>query len=150
MYKKILVPVDGSAPSMRGLKEAIKIAKACGSKLRLVHVVNELVLTAAETPPMYMDKIIDALRAEGKATLGSAERVVREHALEPESALLESIGGRAADLIVEQAKQWSADLIVMGTHGRRGLSRLAMGSDAELVATLAKAGDSDNFAQRSS
>lgn len=132
MYKKILVPVDGSAPSMRGLKEAIKIAKACGSKLRLVHVVNELVLTAAKPPP-YMDKIIDSLREEGKATLGGAERVVREHALESESSLLESIGERAADLIVEQAKQWPADLIVMGTHGRRGLRRLALGSDAELV-----------------
>lgn len=47
--------------------------------------------------------------------------------------LLESIGGRAADLIVDQAKQWNADLIVMGTHGRRGLRRLALGSDAELV-----------------
>lgn len=132
MYNKILVPVDGSAPSMRGLKEAIKIAKACGSKLRLVHVVNELVLTAAKSP-LYMDKVIDSLREEGKAILGGAERVVREHALEPEGSLLESIGERAADLIVEQAKQWPADLIVMGTHGRRGLRRLALGSDAELV-----------------
>ena len=70
---------------------------------------------------------------EGKAVLSGAERVVREHALEPQSALVESIGGRAADSIIEQAKQWPADVIVMGTHGRRGLRRLAMGSDAELV-----------------
>jgi len=47
--------------------------------------------------------------------------------------LLESIGGPAADLILAQAKEWPADLIVMGTHGRRGLRRLAMGSDAEGV-----------------
>ena len=133
MYKKILVPVDGSAPSMRGLSEAMKLAKSHGSQLQLVHVVNELVLGAAETPPVYMGEVVDALRAEGKAVLGKAERVVREHALEPQSVLLESIGGRAADLIVEQAKQWKADLIVMGTHGRRGLRRLALGSDADLV-----------------
>jgi nucleotide-binding universal stress UspA family protein len=99
--------------------------------------VNELVLTGAETSQVYMDKIVDALRAEGKAVLGKAEGVVREHALEPQSVLLESIGGRAADLIVEQAKQWKADLIVMGTHGRRGLRRLALGSDAELVVRFA-------------
>lgn len=59
--------------------------------------------------------------------------VVREHALEPQSVLLESIGARAADLIVDQAREWQVDLIVMGTHGRRGLRRLALGSDAELV-----------------
>jgi nucleotide-binding universal stress UspA family protein len=50
-----------------------------------------------------------------------------------DSVLLESIGGPAADFIIAQAKQWPADLIVMGTHGRRGLARLAMGSDAEQV-----------------
>jgi nucleotide-binding universal stress UspA family protein len=133
MYKKILVPVDGSEPSMRGLREAVKLAKSQGSQLQLVHVVNELVFTAAETPPVYMDKVIDALRAEGKAVLSKAEEVVREGGLEPQGVLLESIGGRAADLIVEQARQWTADLIVIGAHGRRGLRRLALGSDAELV-----------------
>jgi nucleotide-binding universal stress UspA family protein len=133
MYKKILVPVDGSEPSMRGLREAIKLARSQGSQLQLVHVVNELVLTATETPPVYMDKVVGALRAEGNAILRKAEDVVREAGLEPQSVLLESIGGRAADLIVEQARQWTADVIVIGTHGRRGLRRLALGSDAELV-----------------
>lgn len=131
MYKKILVPVDGSSPSMLGLSEAIKLAKSLGSQLKVVHVVNELVLTAE--PTVYMHQVIDALREQGRAVLGNADRLVREHALDPQSALLESIGGRAADLILEQAKEWGADLIVMGTHGRRGLRRLALGSDAELV-----------------
>jgi nucleotide-binding universal stress UspA family protein len=133
MYKKLLVPVDGSVPSVLGLKEAIKLAKSHGSELQLVHVVNELILTGAETPPVYMDKVVDSLHAEGKAILDDAARVVRDHALEPQTVLLESIGGRAADLIVEQAKKWNAELIVMGTHGRRGLRRLTLGSDAELV-----------------
>jgi nucleotide-binding universal stress UspA family protein len=133
MYKKLLVPVDGSVPSMLGLKEAIKLAKSHGSELQLVHVVNELILTDAETPAIYMDKVADSLRAKGKAILDDAARVVRDHALEPQTVLLESIGGRAADLIVEQAKKSNAELIVMGTHGRRGLRRLTLGSDAELV-----------------
>jgi nucleotide-binding universal stress UspA family protein len=133
VYKKILVPVDGSIPSMLGLQEAIKIAKAQGSELRLVHVINELVLTGGDFPVTYLDKVIDSLRAEGRAVLDQAESVVREHALEPQSVLLEYVGGRAADLIVEEAGKWNAELIVMGTHGRRGIRRLALGSDAELV-----------------
>ena len=132
MYKKILIPVDGSAASMLGLIEAIKLAKTYNSQLQLVHVVNELVFVTAEAP-VYMDKLIDTLKEQGRAVLSKAESTVREHALKPESVLLESIGGSAADRIVEQAKQWKADLIVMGTHGRRGLRRLALGSDAELV-----------------
>jgi nucleotide-binding universal stress UspA family protein len=59
--------------------------------------------------------------------------VVFEHALKAESVLLETVGGSAADRIVEQAQKCKADLIVMGTHGRRRLRRLALGSDAELV-----------------
>jgi nucleotide-binding universal stress UspA family protein len=47
--------------------------------------------------------------------------------------MIESFGGRAADFIVEQARKWRADLIVLGTHGRRGVRRLVMGSDAEQV-----------------
>jgi nucleotide-binding universal stress UspA family protein len=136
MYKKILVPVDGSAPSMLGLHEAIKLAKSQGAQLQLVHVVNELVMTAAETP-LYLTTVVESLREAGKAVLAKAERAVREQALEPSTVLLESIGGRAADHIIEQAKQWKADLIVLGTHGRRGLKRVVMGSDAELVVRLA-------------
>lgn len=78
MYRKLLVPVDGSAPSMLGLKEAIKLARSQGSELQLVHVVNELIVTGAQTPPVYMDKVVDSLRAEGKAILDDAARVVRD------------------------------------------------------------------------
>ncbi|HKQ12647.1 MAG TPA: universal stress protein [Steroidobacteraceae bacterium] len=133
MYKQLLVPVDGSEPSMLGLAEAIKIAKSDGSKLHLVHVLDELVPWGVDIPARYIEQFVDALKARGREVLGKAERTVREHALEPNAVLIETIGGRAADLIVEQAKQCRADLIVMGTHGRRGLRRLALGSDAELV-----------------
>jgi len=51
--------------------------------------------------------------------------------------MIESMGASAADFIVDHARQWSADLIVMGTHGRRGLVRVAMGSDAESVVRIA-------------
>lgn len=134
MYSKILVPVDGSGPSSLGLAEAIKLAKIGGATLRLIHVVNEYVITDANyLPSSAYESIIAALREAGEKVLETASATVRGQGLEPETALLETIGGRVADLIVENARQWPADLIVMGTHGRRGLRRLALGSDAEVV-----------------
>lgn len=50
-----------------------------------------------------------------------------------ETVLLETLGHRVAELIIKQAKKWRADVIVLGTHGRRGLARVLMGSDAEIV-----------------
>jgi nucleotide-binding universal stress UspA family protein len=133
MYQKILVPIDGSETSTRGLNEAIKLAKNQRGQISLVHVVNELILDYGYSGGAYYGDIIESMRAAGSRVLNSAEALARQHGLDPESVLLESIGGSAADLIVAQAKKWSADLIVMGTHGRRGLRRLAMGSDAESV-----------------
>jgi nucleotide-binding universal stress UspA family protein len=134
MYSKILVPVDGSGPSSLGLAEAIKLAKMAGARLRLVHVVNEYVITDANyLPSSAYDSIVASLREAGAKALERAAATARGQGLEPETALLETIGGRVADLIIEDARQWHADLIVMGTHGRRGLRRLALGSDAEVV-----------------
>jgi nucleotide-binding universal stress UspA family protein len=133
MYRRILVPVDGSAPSKRALLEAIKVVKGWGgAKLRLVHVVDELVMDAMYVGAYYQN-LVDSLRAVGQATLDDAVATVRQHALEAEAVLLETVGRRAADHVVTQAREWPADLIVMGTHGRRGIRRLLMGSDAELV-----------------
>ena len=73
------------------------------------------------------------MREGGRLVLERASALVRQQGVECETALLESVGGPAADFIVSQAEEWPADLIVMGTHGRRGLRRLAMGSDAEGV-----------------
>ena len=58
---------------------------------------------------------------------------MRRARLAAETELVENAAGRVADVIVEHAKRWRADLIVMGTHGRRGFNRLLIGSNAELV-----------------
>jgi nucleotide-binding universal stress UspA family protein len=137
MYKNILVAVDGSAPSQRGLDEAIRVAKATGARLRLVHVVNELVMTGDQAPASYYSAVIESLRELGAKVLEDGSATVRRADVPCEQKLIETIGGRAADEIVREAKQWPADLIVVGTHGRRGLKRLAMGSDAEMVLRLA-------------
>ena len=135
MYKKILVPVDGSPTSLLGLNEAVKVAKDGGATLKLVHVVNELIIDTGYTTGggLYYGDIIESLREGGKKTLAEAEKTVRAQGVKCEGELVETIGRRAADAIVEQAVQWHADLIVMGTHGRHGIRRLALGSDAEAV-----------------
>jgi nucleotide-binding universal stress UspA family protein len=137
MYGKILVPVDGSETSTRGLNEAIKLAKAQGGQLRLVHIVNEFILDYTYSPALYATNLIESLIKAGREVLDTAEKAVKREGVRVETVLIESIGGAAADLILAQAKLWSADLIVMGTHGRRGLARLAMGSDAEQVVRAA-------------
>ena len=136
MFRRILVPIDGSTTSNRGLEEAIGLASDQKAKICLLHVVDELAVGAdgmMYMPPSYIDEFIRALRAGGKKLLTRAEAKVRKHGIEVEAALLETVGRRVADLIIKQAKKWRADVIVLGTHGRRGLSRVVMGSDAELV-----------------
>lgn len=137
MYEKILVPVDGSEASTLGLNEAIKVAKTQGSQLRLVHIVNELILDYGYSPGVYAANLIESLVKAGRNVLNAAEADVQRQGVKVECVMLESIGGPAADIIVAQAKEWQADLIVMGTHGRRGLARMAMGSDAEQVVRAA-------------
>jgi nucleotide-binding universal stress UspA family protein len=133
MYKKILVPVDGSATSLRGLDEAIKLAAGSAAQLKLVHIVNEFIMETGYGPAQYHERLIETLRESGQKVLADAQAAVQRHGMQAQAELVETIGGRAADAIVQQARSWPADLIVMGTHGRRGLKRLAMGSDAELV-----------------
>lgn len=132
MYKEILVPVDGSAASTRGLEEAIEIAKGTGATLHLAHVVDEFVIAAAKAPAAWRE-LSEAIRASGEKVLAEAVALAEKSGVSVTSELLKATDGGAAGAIVQQAKKLGADLIVMGTHGRRGLRRLTLGSDAELV-----------------
>jgi nucleotide-binding universal stress UspA family protein len=133
MYEKILVPIDGSETSKRGLKEAIRLAKEQGARLRCLYVVDEHILASASFAFPYVPNLIENLRESGKAILDEASRQAGESGVPVESSLRESGGRRISEAILDEARKWAASLIVMGTHGRRGLSHLALGSDAELV-----------------
>jgi nucleotide-binding universal stress UspA family protein len=80
-----------------------------------------------------VDSLLASLRDGGRQILGAAQAKLRKQRMDAKSVLVENIARSVADIIVEQAKKWRADLIVIGTHGRRGVSRLVMGSDAEGV-----------------
>jgi len=132
MYAKIMVPVDGSAASYAGLREAIRIAKQLGSHLRLLYVVDELVLVSAYGAALT-GETVELMRTDGRAILDQAQVFAKRQGADCDCELIERVGARVSDCILEHAKKWGASLIVMGTHGRRGLTRLAIGSDAEAV-----------------
>jgi nucleotide-binding universal stress UspA family protein len=136
-YKRILVPVDGSPTSAKGLKEAIKLATAAEgrahARLCLLHVVEEYAAFTAPEIGADIGPVLEAMKAGGRRTLARMQRSARSAGARAETALMENFAGRVADAIVKEAKRWRADLIVMGTHGRRGVKRVLLGSDAELV-----------------
>lgn len=131
MYKRIFVPVDGSDTSTRGLREALKLARQPGARLRLLHVIDESVL--AMTPEVGIVDISGSLIEEGKKTLKKARALAERHGIKTDTVMPENFSGRVADVILNEARKWRADVIVMGTHGRRGFSHMLLGSDAEGV-----------------
>jgi nucleotide-binding universal stress UspA family protein len=139
IYKRILVPVDGSQTSIAGLKEAVKLAKHLRAKLCLLHVVDQTIVFNTPEGGINLEPILDEMKRGGKRLLRKAEKLASAQGVKPDSELRESAGARVADVIVERAKRWRSDLIVMGTHGRRGVNRMLMGSDAELVVRNAPA-----------
>jgi nucleotide-binding universal stress UspA family protein len=131
MYSRILVPVDGSDASSCGLREAIRIARQGGGSLRLLHVVKEPVLDYGYQSGLRRLDVVAQLCESGKNILNSAEIAARRGGLAPECVLFESVSGPAAAVILDQARQWPASLIVMGTHARHGF--LHVGSDTVQV-----------------
>ena len=133
MYARILVGIDGSLPSVLALDEAIRLAKEQGSKLRILHAVDEGLVLSPNVPSANLGETEPAKLEEGRSILDSARDRARKEGVEPETVLLEEMTHQPGQLIVEQAVEWPADLIVCGTHGRRGVRRLLLGSDAEYV-----------------
>lgn len=133
MYKLILVPLDGSATAERGLHEAVHLAEAVGARLSLLHVIDAYPMFAEHASATAFQHSMELLRAHGEDLLDKAALQAREHGVQTTRRVREAVGERAANVIVDEAGTQGCDLIVMGTHGRRGLSRLLMGSDAELV-----------------
>lgn len=134
MYQRILVPIDGSPVSNRGLDEAIRLAKLTGATLRLLHVLDDLVfVTGFETGATYAKDVLPRIRKAGESILASGEARVVAAGLSADTLLAECFATRTSQVVLAQAQIWKADLIVLGSHGRRGMGRLLMGSDAEQI-----------------
>jgi len=134
MYQRILVPVDGSPTSERGLAEAIHLAALTKGQIRILNVIDELSFALAmDAYAGQIDDWTNTLRENAARALTNAQAQAEAAGVPVETTLRESLGGRVADHILSEASSWKADLIVLGTHGRRGLGRLLLGSDAETV-----------------
>ncbi|MGE5242087.1 MAG: universal stress protein [Bacteroidota bacterium] len=138
MYQHILVAVDGSSASDRALQEAVKLAREFKSRLRIL-VVVEPILLAGEQQYIDYNEIHKAVVGYGRDVLKKAADAAQKAGIEAETTLVESkgFGERVADVIAHEADARGADLIVIGTHGRRGFNHLLMGSVAERVARIA-------------
>jgi nucleotide-binding universal stress UspA family protein len=138
MYERVLVPVDGSSTSNQGLEQAIKLARLTGAKIKLLNVVD--LWTFLATPYSGMALTMDQmaqLKDGGQAILDVARARVEATGRGAETQLFDNMAGRVCDIVVDEAKRWKADLIVIGTHGRRGVGRLVLGSNAEQIVRMA-------------
>jgi nucleotide-binding universal stress UspA family protein len=134
MYRRILVPVDGSATATLGLKHAIEMAKEQGARIRLLNVVDQRFLVPVmDDFPADPTPVIESLRGIGRQALADAEKAAQAAGVPFESEMIEGRERHVSEVILNEASDWEADLIVMGTHGRRGMNRLVLGSDAERV-----------------
>ena len=138
MYERILVPVDGSPTSSRGLDEAVRVAALTHASLRLIHVVDDLPLAlSADACSPNLGDLVALLRAGGETILRDARKQVEAAGIPVDTVLRDTFEGRVCDQVVDEATAWHADLIVLGTHGRRGPGRVLLGSDAEQILRLA-------------
>lgn len=136
MYKQILCPVDGSETSNRGMLEAINLAKDQGAKLRFLHVIDTYIPILDMTGDINVGYLANMQLDNGEKVLKKAVETAQEAGVTADSKMIETVGARVSNFILKQVKEWSADLVVMGTHGLRGIERLVIGSDAEMVVRL--------------
>nr|WP_175802190.1 universal stress protein [Burkholderia anthina] len=132
MYEKIMVAVDGSASSKQALAEAVKVALAGDTHVSVVYVVDKSVLFtyAGRFDP---HALVEEIRADGIKVLREAEQIIALAGAKGEAELVEteSIGEDVAERLQRYVKERGIDLAVVGTHGRRGIRRVLLGSVAE-------------------
>jgi nucleotide-binding universal stress UspA family protein len=133
MYSRILVPIDGSPTAQRGLQEAITLAQQLGSSLRILNVVDARLLIGEVSAAHSPEQLLDDWRAAAEKVASQAVKLAREAGVAADAAVRCDPRWRVFELILQEGRDWGAELIIMGTHGRRGLRRLALGSDAEMV-----------------
>lgn len=138
MYERILVAVDGSRSAKRALDHAAGLAGRLSAALRIVHVVDTAWLGLGMELAIDTEHIRRARCEAGERLLHDACAACRVAGVEAGSGLLETgtPADRVAAIIAREAAAWSADVVVLGTHGRSAIERVLLGSVAEGVARL--------------
>lgn len=137
MYTKIICAIDGSELSTKALRHALGLAAKLGAKVTAVTVTEPSVIVSPGAEMMMVDTSaliadLDKAKAESaKGTLAEAEALANADGIAMTGVHIAN--STAADGILHAAKEQGADLIIMGSHGRRGLGRLLLGSQAAEV-----------------
>jgi universal stress protein A len=134
--RKILHATDFSKASARALNEAVELAKQNRAELMIIHVMEPTPYVAGDelgTAEIYT-KLEDAAKRDAEASMSKLLKRLKQSKIKVQGSLLT---GSAPDQIVNAAKSKKANMIVIGTHGRTGLSKLLMGSVAGKVISLA-------------
>jgi len=140
MYQRILVAIDSSATAQKALDEAIRLAGALGASLCIVHAADESgIVQHGMGLGTYIDidKVKGDIRSAGNSLLAQAVAKAQAAGCNAEQVLIESAQKRVAEMLSDAAQEWKADLIIVGTHGKRGFERLLVGSVAENLVRIA-------------
>lgn len=140
MYNKILVGIDGSETSQRAFDEALKLAKLVGGEIRALYVVDSpaVLYGVGFYDPNELKKAFNEegiLLAEDAKARFAAAGITGETRIVDTQTTSEDV----VEVLAREASEWPADLIVLGTHGRRGVRRALLGSVAEAFMRIAPA-----------
>ncbi|MBT0963989.1 universal stress protein [Denitromonas iodatirespirans] len=132
MYKHIIVAVDDSPTSLRAIEEAAALSLNSGARLTVVHAVDEALFAHFNRATLASrDAVQQALLKEGQSVLDSALAAATAAGAKVDGRLLASEHQSTSDQIVQAVSGMGADLLVVGSHGRRGVQRMLLGSVAE-------------------
>lgn len=132
MFKHIIVPVDGSATSLAAIDKAGALARAFGATVTAIFVIDPYPFTGIGADFAYgQDQYLNAARAEASSAIEAANERLKQAGVAAETKVVEAHAVWRG--ILESAEAVGADLIVMGSHGRRGLEKLVLGSVAQSV-----------------
>ncbi|MCP9928418.1 universal stress protein [Cyanobium sp. CH-040] len=134
-YRQLLVPTDGSEISGRAVAQAVDLAAALGARVRFLHVQNNYPISLVGVGEMVeastIEALVEAASRRAEAILQDAMATAAKAGVEAEQVvLMNPLPHRA---ILEEASAAGCDLIVMGSHGRRGLEGLLIGSETQRV-----------------
>jgi len=132
MYKKIMAAIDGSETSKRAFDEAMRFARSQDALLHVVYVVDSpaMLYGVGFYDPAELKK---AFVEEGALLAREAEESMQAAGVRGDTAIVDAQGanGDVVHALAQEADRWGADLVVLGTHGRRGMQRALLGSVAE-------------------
>jgi nucleotide-binding universal stress UspA family protein len=129
-FQRILVPVDGSETSNKALVAALQIARDDGGQVRLVFVLDEMAYISGYE---YSGNLIEIARQGAAKTLENGLAIAKAAGVPSDTKLIDAPGRRLGETVADEAREWTADLVVVGTHGRRGIGRVLLGSGAEQI-----------------